>query len=87
MTYLLFTIALSALAVAQDNRANGPSPLTFEVVSVKPSPSDHAGRIESYCSNGGRFISRGVPLLWSIKWAYGLNDYPRGGPARRLPHR
>ena len=75
MTYLLFAIALAALAAAQDSRANGPSPLAFEVVSVKPSPSDHGNRLESYCSNGGRFISRGVPLLWSVKWAYGLNDY------------
>lgn len=32
-------------------------------------------QFESYCANGGRFLTRGTPLLWSIKWAYGLHDY------------
>ena len=35
--------------------------------------------MESYCANGGSFISHGTPLLWSIKWAYGLNDYQMSG--------
>lgn len=68
-------IILPALASAQDQRASGQSPLAFEAVSVKPTPPDRREQSESYCANGGRFISHGTPLLWSIKWAYGLNDY------------
>jgi uncharacterized protein (TIGR03435 family) len=68
-------ISMAVIASAQDKPAPSRSPLAFEVVSVRPTPPDRRDQFESYCSNGGRFISRGTPLLWSIKWAYGLNDY------------
>ena len=63
---LLFTI-LAASAIAQH--------AAFEVISVKPMPPGRTDRVESDCVNGGRFISRGIPLLWSIQWAYDINDY------------
>jgi uncharacterized protein (TIGR03435 family) len=63
-----FWAALIGLASAQDKSA-------FEVVSVKPAPPDRRDQLQSYCSGGGRFVSHGTPLLWSIKWAYGLYDY------------
>ncbi len=72
---LLLMLALAALASAQDERTQGQSKAAFEVVSIKPLPPGRRGQFESYCADGGRFISRGSPLLWSIKWAYGLNDY------------
>jgi uncharacterized protein (TIGR03435 family) len=68
-------IVLPALASAQEKRASGQSPLAFDVVSIKPTPPGRRDQVESYCANGGRFISHGTPLLWSIKWAYGLKDY------------
>jgi uncharacterized protein (TIGR03435 family) len=67
--------ATAALALSQDDSADGQTKSTFDVVSVKPVPPDRSERFESYCANGGRFITHGTPLLWSIKWAYGLNDY------------
>jgi uncharacterized protein (TIGR03435 family) len=66
---------LAALTWVIDKGAIGQSAPAFEVVSVKRGPPDRHEPFESLCSNGGRFISRGTPLLWSIKWAYGLNDY------------
>ena len=60
--------AVATLAAAQ----NTPS---FDVVSIRPIPPGGHARFESLCSNGGGFIARGTPLLWSIKWAYGINDY------------
>jgi len=70
--------ALAALAPALDRRAIAQSAPAFEVVSVRPMPPDRHDQFESLCSHGGRFISRGTPLLWTIKWAYGLNDYQVG---------
>jgi uncharacterized protein (TIGR03435 family) len=72
---LAFLPIASALASAQGREANAQSAYSFEVASVKPMPPDRRDRFESYCEGGGRFISRGTPLLWAIKWAYGLNDY------------
>jgi uncharacterized protein (TIGR03435 family) len=68
------TIA-AALMLSQSPSANGQSKPAFDVVSVKPVPPGRTGRFESNCANGGRFVSYGVPLAWSIKWAYDLNDY------------
>ncbi len=65
-TLLLLSI-LAACASAQQS--------AFEVISVKPAPPGRAARAESDCAGGGRFISRGIPLLWSIKWAYDISDY------------
>lgn len=67
--------AAAALALSQATTANGQTKAKFEVVSVKPVRQDRNERFESYCANGGRFIAHGTPLLWSIKWAYSLNDY------------
>ena len=47
----------------------------FDVVSIKPARGDEPVPFESLCENGGRFIARGAPLLWEIKWAFDLNDY------------
>jgi uncharacterized protein (TIGR03435 family) len=68
------TIA-SALMLSQGPCVNGQSKPAFDVVSVRPVPPGRSGRFESYCANGGRFVSYGTPLVWSIEWAYGLNDY------------
>jgi uncharacterized protein (TIGR03435 family) len=62
-------------APSQDKGLNSQPQISFEVISVKPMLPDRQDRFESYCAGGGRFISRGTPLLWSIKWAYGVNDY------------
>jgi uncharacterized protein (TIGR03435 family) len=72
---LLLVLAMAALASAQDERARNQPKAAFEVVSVRPLPSGRRDQFDSYCSDGGRFITRGTPLLWSIKWTYGLNDY------------
>ncbi|MGB6943823.1 MAG: TIGR03435 family protein [Bryobacteraceae bacterium] len=72
---LLLILTLAALASAQDGSTRGQLKAAFEVISIKPMPSGRHDQFESYCADGGRFILRGTPLLWSIKWAYGLNDY------------
>ena len=71
----LYLILVGAVALAGQTEA--PARQTFEVVSVKPSPPGDVTRrrIQSACSENGRYISRGAPLLWAIDWAYGLNDY------------
>lgn len=80
-TFCVLTI-VSTLLSGQDKDANSQRP-SFDVVSVKPVPPRRTERFESYCASGGRFITHGTPLLWSIKWAYGLNDYQvsAGSPA------
>ena len=72
--FCILTITVTA-TLCQDKSSNVQSRLVFDVVSVKPASADRSERFESYCASGGRFISHGTPLLWSIKWAYGLNDY------------
>ena len=56
-------------------RAAAQSAPAFEVISVKPSQSGASDWSESLCYGGGRFISRGAPILWEIKWAFRLDDY------------
>lgn len=68
-------VMTTALLSAQNTTATGQSKAAFEVVSVKPAPPGRTERFESYCAGGRRFVTRGTPLLWSIKWAYDLNDY------------
>lgn len=65
------------VAVALAGQTAAPVRPTFDVVSVKPSPPGRGSRrsFQSECSEGGRYISHGTPLLWAIDWAYGLNDY------------
>jgi uncharacterized protein (TIGR03435 family) len=65
----------AASAPSQEKSFGTKSKMSFDVISVKPMSPDRADRFESYCAGGGRFVSRGTPLLWSIKWAYGVNDY------------
>jgi uncharacterized protein (TIGR03435 family) len=72
---LTFLTVAAALASPQAKDASTQSALSFEVASVRPMPPDRGDQFESYCRDGGRFILRGTPLLWAIKWAYGLNDY------------
>jgi uncharacterized protein (TIGR03435 family) len=71
--HIILLAALANLARAQ----------SFDVVSIKPLAPGATDRFDSYCAGGGRFITRGTPLLWSIKWAYGIKDYQlsEGWPA------
>jgi uncharacterized protein (TIGR03435 family) len=66
---------VAALVTSQDKGLSSQVGMSFEVISVKPMQSGRQDRFESYCANGGGFISRGTPLLWSIKWAYDIWDY------------
>ena len=68
-------IVTAGLSPAQNTNAAGESKPAFDIVSVKPAPPGRTERFESYCAGGGRFVTHGTPLLWAIKWAYGLNDY------------
>jgi uncharacterized protein (TIGR03435 family) len=45
----------------------------FEVVSVKPAVP--GGPTQFQPCAGGRFVVRGTPLLWAVKWGYDLADY------------
>ncbi len=73
---ILVLVALATpQAPAQDGGPDTPSKMSFDAVSVRPMHPGSRDRMESYCAAGGRFVSRGTPLLWSIKWAYRLNDY------------
>jgi len=66
---------MSALLTVAIQSAYGQSKPGFDAVSVKPVLPGATARFESYCDRGGRFISVGTPLIWSIEWAYNLNDY------------
>jgi len=47
----------------------------FDVVSVKPTPPERLNHLKSdKCNNGGPFVAEGTPLLWTIEFAYHLND-------------
>ncbi len=65
---VLILLSLPGLSFAQDRPA-------FDVASVKPSRLGPRDALRFECSAGGRLILRGTPLLWAVKWAYGLNDY------------
>ncbi len=62
---------LSALSLLAQT---GGAP-TFDVISIRSMPPGEIANLESDCAGGGRLISRGSPLLWTIKWAYGIDDY------------
>ena len=54
----------------------GQKPLTFAVVSIKPTPP--AGQdliVSGLCREGGRFFVKGSPLLWILAYAYQLKEY------------
>ena len=70
----LFVLVIGLSAAQENTRSERLTP-AFDIVSIKPTPGGAAFRFESQCENGGRFISRGTPLLWEIKWAFDLNDY------------
>jgi len=69
-------VIVSTILIALGSRSaiGQPAP-AFDVASVKPAQGNRHDQFQSECSEGGEFISRGAPLLWAIKWAYGLNDY------------
>src|ERR1700678_2017212 len=47
----------------------------FEVVSVKPTPPEQLNHLKyEKCNGGGPFVAEGTPLLWTIEFAYHLND-------------
>jgi uncharacterized protein (TIGR03435 family) len=45
----------------------------FEVASVKPALAGGPRQVQT--CEGSRFVARGTPVLWIVKWAYGLEDY------------
>jgi uncharacterized protein (TIGR03435 family) len=59
------------------------TPPTFEVASVKPTPPERQNLLRlDYCTSGGRFVVAGTPVMWSLRYAYGLKDYQiAGAPA------
>jgi uncharacterized protein (TIGR03435 family) len=75
-TRIFSVLSIAAMAaLSQDQNAKSRSGSAFDVVSIKLVPPDRSERFESDCESGGRFIAHGTPLLWSIKWAFGMNDY------------
>jgi uncharacterized protein (TIGR03435 family) len=59
------------------------SSVMFEVVSIKPTPPAQQNQLRtSYCTNGGRFIVAGTPVIWSLAYAYRVKEYQiSGAPA------
>jgi uncharacterized protein (TIGR03435 family) len=55
-----------------------PSPLAFEVVSVRPNISDE--RTTKFNTRNGSLNSTNVSLREFIRWAYGVKDYQIAGP-------
>ena len=72
-----FVYLILVRAVVLVCQTEAPARTTFEVVSVKPLPPGNVTRqpFQSECSENGRYLSRGTPVLWAIDWAYELNDY------------
>jgi uncharacterized protein (TIGR03435 family) len=55
-------------------------PLSFEVISIKPTPVERQNRLTlDFCQSSGRFVVAGAPVLWSIGYAYRLKDYQMSG--------
>ena len=71
MRALLLAIVLCCGAGAQ---SVGPRP-AFDVVSVKPTPKDLNHITTNHCRGGGAFQSDVAPLMWSLEYAYHLEDY------------
>ena len=56
--------------------AQTPVAPTFEVSSVKPTPPERQNTLRTdYCQSGGRFAVAGIPVIWSIAYAYRVKDY------------
>src|ERR1017187_3573993 len=69
-------VCLSAVIYAQ-TESTRPA---FEVVSVKPTPPERLNLLKvERCKEGGPFITEGAPLLWTIEYAYRLNDSDLAG--------
>src|SRR5262245_6885246 len=58
-------------------------PLTFEVVSVKPTPAARKNQLRTdRCTHGGGFGVAGTPVMWSLAYAYNMKEYQiSGAPA------
>ena len=69
--------SLTTFAVAQN------APLRFEVASVKPTPPERQNLLQKeFCTTGGRFVVAGIPVMWSLTYAFQLKDYQiSGAPA------
>ena len=81
MKFALSLLVVCIGATVAWSQTNVPSKLAFDVVAVKPVPPGRDELFDSYCAGGGRFITRGTPLLFSIAWAYGVNkDLIYGAP-------
>ncbi len=76
-----FVVAqLAALALCSAHAQTAPSPLTFEVASVKPSPPEVQAWIMKPQSPGSLRLE-GVTLMNLIALAYGVREYSiLGGP-------
>ncbi len=74
---------LIAAVIALQFAALGQTRAEFEVVSVKPTPTERLNRLrQEYCPGGGRFSAGGVPLFWILGYAYRVKDYQvSGAPA------
>ena len=69
MKLLLLLIAASA---AFGQPAGLP---TFQAASVKPTPPGQNRLRRDHCGPGGRFTVSGTPVMWSLTYAFRLEDY------------
>jgi uncharacterized protein (TIGR03435 family) len=68
--------AMLVLYVAAGVFAQTPVAPSFEVSSVKPTPPERQNTLrKDYCQSGGRFAVAGIPVIWSIEYAYRVRDF------------
>ena len=73
-------VASSSRGMSAQSSASAPK---FEITSVRATPPERQNRLRTdFCTNGGRFVVGGAPVIWSIRFAYRLKDYQVfGAPA------
>ncbi|MEO5925889.1 MAG: TIGR03435 family protein [Bryobacteraceae bacterium] len=55
----------------------------FEVASIKPTPPERRNQLRlDDCLSDGSYSVAGIPVFWSLKYAFGLRDYQILGAPR-----
>ncbi len=81
MRYAIIAMAVGAVLLSLTSIVAAQNkPLAFEVASVKPTPPERQNLLRlDFCTTSRRFFVGGAPVMWSLKYAFGLKDYQVSG--------
>src|ERR1051326_3129429 len=77
---LVIAIFVAMLIPDMIGTAAQNKPLAFEVARVWPTTPERQNLLrQDFCTSGGRFAVAGTPVMWSLRYAYGLKEYQVSG--------